>query len=126
MESVIKDSSAIMKIEEDRTSTGDGDATVDSDATVPLPDDTSVGDNQILIEWIYGKWKCFFRSVDELLVELPNHEDNPIVRSEKAQRLEAILCKTLKSEIRSTHKFAYDFQVFWEAAITSATKEEDD
>jgi hypothetical protein len=93
MESVIKDSNAIMKIEEDH-STGDGDTTVDSDATVPLPDDTSVGNNQILIEWIYGKWKCFFCSVDVLLVELPNHEDNPIVKSEKAQRLQAILCKS--------------------------------
>jgi hypothetical protein len=28
------------------------------------------------------------------LVELPNHEDNPIVKSEKAQRLQAILCKS--------------------------------
>jgi adenine-specific DNA methylase len=62
--------------------------------------------------------------VEDLLDKLPNHEDNPIVKSEIAQRLKAILCKTLKSEIRSTHKCSYDFQVFWETAITNVTKEE--
>jgi hypothetical protein len=54
------------------------------------------------------------------------HEENPILQSEKAQRLKAILCKTLKSEIRGTLKSSYDFQVFWETAITSVTQEEDE
>jgi hypothetical protein len=90
----------------------------------PLPnEDTSIGDeNQILIEWIYGKCKFFFSSVEDLLDKFPNenekvHEENPIVKSEKAQGLKAILRKTLKSEIRGTLKSSYDFQVFWETAI---------
>jgi hypothetical protein len=41
METVIKDSNAIMIMEEDHN-TGDGDATVDSDATVALHDNASV------------------------------------------------------------------------------------
>jgi hypothetical protein len=41
METVIKDSNAIMIMEEDHN-TGDGNATADSDATVSLPDDASV------------------------------------------------------------------------------------
>jgi hypothetical protein len=89
-------------------------------------DATSDEEDQIMIEWIYRKWKCFFSSVEDLLDKLPNQEENPIVKSDKAQRLNAMLCKTLKSEIRSTHKCTYDFQVFWETAITSVTKEEDE
>jgi hypothetical protein len=101
--------------------------TVDSDVTVLLPkNDTSIDKNQILIEWIYGKWQFFFSSVEDLLDKLPNHEENPIVKSEKDQRLKAILCKTMKSEIRSTHKSTYDIQVFWETVIASITKEEDE
>jgi hypothetical protein len=116
-----------MKMEEDQgDAMVDSDKTVDSDATVPLPDDTTIDENQIQMEWIYGKWKVFFSSVEDLLDKTPNHEENHFVKSEKAQRLKAILCKTLKSEIRSTHKSTYDFQVFWETAITSVTKEEDE
>jgi hypothetical protein len=130
MEAVIKDSNANMIMEEDHN-TGDGDTTTDSDATVPFSDDTSIDENQILIEWIYMEWKVFFSSVEGLLDKFPNetekiHEDNPILKSEKAQQLKAILCKTLKSEIRGTLKSSYDFQVFWETAITSVTKEEDE
>jgi hypothetical protein len=130
METVIKDRKALMNMEEDHN-TGDGDTTTDSDATVALPDDTSIDEDQILIEWIYMEWKSFFSSVEGLLDKFPNeteriHEENPILKSEKAQRLNAILCKTLKSEIRGTLKSSYDFQVFWETAITSVTQEEDE
>jgi hypothetical protein len=99
METVIKDSNAIMKMEEDHN-TVDGDATVDSgdDATVALRVYTSIDKHQILIEWIYRKWKFFFSSMEDLLDKCPNHGENPIVKSEKAQQLKAILCKTLKSE----------------------------
>jgi len=78
-----------MIMEEDHN-TGDGDTTMDSDATVPFPDDTSIDENQILIEWIYMEWKFFFSSVEGLLDKFPNetekiHEENPILKSEKAQ-----------------------------------------
>ncbi len=61
MEAVIKDRKAIMNMEEEHN-TGDGDTTTDSDSTVPFPDDTSIDENQILIEWIYMEWKLFFSS----------------------------------------------------------------
>ena len=60
MEAVIKDSKATMNMEEDHN-TGDGDTTTDSDATVPFPDDTSIDENQILIEWISMEWKSLLQ-----------------------------------------------------------------
>ena len=73
-----------MNMEEDHN-TGDGDTTTDSDATVALPDDTSIDEDQILIEWIYMEWKAFFSSVEGLLDKFPNeteriHEENPILK----------------------------------------------
>ena len=89
MEAVIKDSNATMIMEEDHN-TRDGDTTTDSDATVPFSDDTSIDENQILIEWIYMEWKVFFSSVEGLLDKFPNetekiHEENQILKYENCR-----------------------------------------
>jgi mannosyltransferase OCH1-like enzyme len=80
-----------MKMDDGHT-TRDSDVTVKSDATVPLPDDTSVDKDLILMKWIYENWKSLFSSMEDSLDKFSKDnskrdEVNPILKSEKADRL---------------------------------------
>jgi hypothetical protein len=136
-ETVIKDSNAMrMRMDNDDT-TRDGDVhqrqLVTQLSFLPvLPDDTSVDEGLILMEWICKNWKFFFRSsMEELLEKCPTEIQrekqwsNFQVWESRSTQSHASYARhwNLKSEPPSSR---HSISKFWEMAITEVTEKENE